>query len=155
MILLARRLRALLADRRGAAAIEVAIIAPVLATMVVGVVDLSRGFSMKLELEQAAQRAIEKVMNGQATTSTAAALKSEAATVADVNESAVTVDFWLECNGVRSADYNTVCASGQTYARWMSVAITKTFTPMFATKWAGANADGTYTVVGRTGVRIQ
>lgn len=151
----AERLRALWGDRRGAAAIEVAIIAPVLATMVVGVVDLSRGFSMKLELEQAAQRAIEKVMNGQATTTTAAALKTEAATVAQVDESAVAVDFWLECNGVRSADYNTVCTSGQTYARWMSVAITKTFTPMFATKWAGANANGTYTVVGKTGVRIQ
>ena len=94
-------------------------------------------------------------MNGQANTSTATALKSEAATVAGVALSAVTVDFWLECNGTRAGNYDTVCPAGQTYARFMSVAITKTFTPMFATKWAGANTDGTYTVVGRTGVRIQ
>ncbi len=150
-----KRIRMLLDDRRGAAAIEVALIAPILATMVVGVVDLSRGYSTKLLLEQAAQRAIEKVMNGQATTSTAAALKTEAASVAGVAESAVAVDFWLECNGTRASDYNTVCPSGQVYARFMSVAITKVFTPMFAKKWAGANTDGTYTIVGRTGVRIQ
>lgn len=155
MTRLLKRIRTLLTDRRGAAAIEVALIAPILATMVVGVVDLSRGYSTKLLLEQAAQRAIEKVMNGQATTSTAAALKTEAASVADVPESAVTVDFWLECNGTRASDYNTVCPSGQNYARFMSVAITKVFTPMFAKKWAGANDNGTYTIVGRTGVRIQ
>ena len=150
-----KRMRALLANTSGAAAMEVALIAPILATLTVGVVDLSRGFSMKLQLEQAAQRSIEKVMNGQATTSTAAALKTEAATVAGVAETAVAVDFWLECNGARAGNYNTVCPTGQTYARWMSVAITKSFSPMFATKWAGANADGSYTVVGRTGVRIQ
>ncbi|MCY7339576.1 MAG: pilus assembly protein [Sphingomonas bacterium] len=155
MTRLFRRILTLRHDKRGAAAIELALIAPILATMVVGVVDLSRGYSMKLQLEQAAQRAIEKVMNGQANTSTAAALKTEAATVAGVAESAVAVDFWLECNGTRAGDYNTVCTPGQTYARFMSVAITKTFTPMFAKKWAGANTDGTYTIVGRTGVRIQ
>jgi hypothetical protein len=37
----------------------------------------------------------------------------------------------------------------------MSVSITKAFTPMFATKYAGANSDGTYTLTGATGVRIQ
>jgi Flp pilus assembly protein TadG len=148
-------LSALRRDGRGAAAIEVAMIAPILATMTVGLVDLSRGYSMKLQLEQASQRSIEKVMNGQATTTTAAALKTEAATVAGVAESAVVVDFWLECAGTRAASYSTVCTSGQTYSRWMSVQITKSFTPMFATRWAGANADGTFTVVGRTGVRIQ
>jgi Flp pilus assembly protein TadG len=150
-----RRVRSLLRDSRGAAVIEVALIAPILATMVVGLVDLSRGYSMKLQLEQAAQRSIEKVMNGQATTTTAAALKTEAAATAGVAETAVVVDFWLECDGVRKTNYDTVCTSTQVYARFMSVAITKVFTPMFATKWAGANADGTFTVVGRTGVRIQ
>lgn len=148
-------MRKLRGANRGTAAIELALIAPILATLLVGVVDLSNGYSMKLLLEQAAQRAIEKVMNGQANTTTAAALKSEAASVAGVAESAVTVDFWLECNGTRATAYNTVCATGQAYARWMSVSITKSFSPMFAKEWAGANPDGTYTVVGRTGVRIQ
>ena len=150
-----RRLRRLLRNDRGAAVIELALVAPIFGAMIVGVVDLSRGYSAKLQLEQASQRAIEKVMNGQATYSTATALKTEAATVAGVEESAVTVDFWLECNGTRATDYGTVCTPGQTYARFMSVAITKSFTPMFVKKFAGANSDGTYTLTGKTAVRTQ
>ena len=48
-------------DERGASIIELALVAPVLASMLVGMVDLSRAYSYKLKLEQAAQRAIEKV----------------------------------------------------------------------------------------------
>lgn len=148
-------LRALKRDRRGAAALELAIVAPVFATMLIGMVDIGRGYSMKLQLEQAAQRAIEKVMNGQADKSTAAALKTEAATTAGVAESNVVVDFWLECDGARQSTYETTCAPGVMYRRYLTVQISKTFTPMFATKWLGANSDGTFTVVGKTGVRTQ
>ena len=142
-------------DQRGAAIIELAIIAPIMATLLIGMVDLGRGYSTKLQLEQAAQRAIEKVMNGQADKSTAAALKTEAATTADVLETAVTVDYWHECANARMSDYDSVCSTGQTDRRYLTVSVNKTFTPMFATKWAGANADGTYTVTGKTGVRTQ
>lgn len=149
------RLGRLIRDSRGAAVIEVALVAPIFAALIVGVVDLSRGYSAKLVLEQASQRAIEKVMQGQANTTTAAALKTEAATVAGVAESAVTVDFWLECDGDRQTDYGPPCPPGQTTARFMSVEITKAYTPMFAMKFAGANTNGTYTLTGRTGVRTQ
>jgi Flp pilus assembly pilin Flp len=142
-------------DKRGTAAMELALVAPIFTVLIVGVVDLSRGFSEKLILEQASQRAIEKVMQGQATTSTAAALKTEAASVAGVPESAVTVDFWLECARGRQTDYNSTCPPSQESARFMSVSIVKSYQPMFAKKWAGANADGTYTLTGKTGVRIQ
>jgi Flp pilus assembly protein TadG len=53
----------LLADARGAAVIEMALIAPVLALGVIGIVDVSNAYSRKLALEQGAQRAIEKIMN--------------------------------------------------------------------------------------------
>jgi hypothetical protein len=108
-----------------------------------------------LQLEQASQRAIEKVMQGQSTVSTVDTLRTEAANVAGVEESAVTVDFWLECDGARQASYDGVCPSGQAFSRYMSVSIQKVFTPMFSTRYAGANANGTYTLTGRTGVRIQ
>jgi Flp pilus assembly protein TadG len=142
-------------DKRGAAIIELALAAPILTTLLIGMVDIGRGYSMKLQLEQSAQRAIEKVMNGQADKSSAAALKTEAATTAGVSESAVVVDFWLECNGVRQATYDSTCGTGQIYRRYLTVQITKTFNPMFATKWLGANTDGSFTVVGKTGVRTQ
>ena len=142
-------------DKRGAAIIELGLAAPILATMLIGMVDLGRGYSMKLQLEQAAQRAIEKVMNGQADRTSIAALKTEAATTASVDETAVTVDFWLECDGARQASYDTTCTGTAVSRRYLTVQITKAFSPMFAVKWAGANSDGTYTVVGKTGVRTQ
>jgi hypothetical protein len=54
------------------------------------------------------------------------------------------------------SDFETkVCGSGQTYARYVTVSIDKTFTPLFSTKWAGSNADGTYTINGKAGLRVQ
>jgi len=142
-------------SQRGTAAIEMALVAPILATLLIGMVDLGRGYSIKLVLEQASQRAIEKVMNGQADKTTVAALKTEAATVAVVPEANVSIDFWLECGGVRQANYTSTCSSGAIYRRYLTVRIQKTFTPIFSTRWAGANANGTYTVTGKTGVRTQ
>ena len=49
-------------DARGAAVIEMALIAPVLALGVIGIVDISNAYSRKLALEQGAQRAVEKIM---------------------------------------------------------------------------------------------
>jgi len=142
-------------DTRAAAVIELALAAPILATLLIGMVDIGRGYSMKLQLEQAAQRAIEKVMNGQADRTSIAALKTEAATTAGVDESAVTVDFWLECDGARQTSYDSTCNSTAISRRYLTVQISKAFSPMFATKWAGANTDGSYTVIGKTGVRTQ
>lgn len=161
-----RSLTNLARDARGAAIIEMALAAPVLATLLIGMVDLSRGYSAKLRLEQVAQRSVEKAMQGMQgddSTDIFETLKAEAAAAAGVSESAVTVRYWLECNGVSqntnpstmAADYDTVCPGGQVYARYLNVRIQKTYTPMFRTRWAGANADGTYTLVGEAGLRVQ
>lgn len=151
-----RRLRSLARDERGASIIEMAMVAPVLATLLVGMVDISRAYSAKLQLEQAAQRSIEKVQQYQTGESTYATLYTEAATAAGVRVQDVTVDYWLECNGGRAADYNTSCTSGQTYARYISVSIDKDYRPMFGTRFfPGANADGTYTITGEAGLRTQ
>ena len=158
-----RHLAALARDCRGASIIELALAAPFMATLIIGMVDISRGYSAKVQLTQSAQRAIEKAMQGKKSTDLYDTLQAEAASAAGVPTTAVTAKYWLECNGVSkyqsaatmTADYDQVCPSGQTYARYVSVDITKTFTPMFATKWAGANADGTYTLHGYAGIRVQ
>ena len=150
-----RPLKSLRGDGRGAATLELALVAPVLATMLIGMVDIGRGYSMKLQLEQAAQRAIEKVMTGQADKSTVAALKTEAATTASVPESQVIVNYWLECDGATQGTYDTTCSMGAVSRRYLTVQISKTFTPMFSAKWLGSNPDGTFTVIGKTGVRTQ
>lgn len=143
-------------DERGASIIELALVAPILATLLIGMVDLSRAYSHKLQLEQAAQRAIEKIQQYQSSTSTYGTLQAEAAAAAGVPTSDVVIDFWLECDGTRAGNYNSVCATGQTYGRWVSVDITGTFTPMFRVRrWMGSNADGTFTIHGIAGMRTQ
>jgi Flp pilus assembly protein TadG len=150
------RLLAIGRDERGASLIEMALVAPLFATFLIGMVDLSRAYAFKLELEQATQRSIEKVMQYQESTSTFSTMQSEAATAAGVPTSDVTLDYWLECNGTRQADYNSSCSSGQTYARFVSISVRKKFTPMFGTRFfPGANSDGTYTVSAMSGMRTQ
>lgn len=157
-----RHLRNLSADDRGAALIEMALATPILAACLMGMVDLSRAYSERLQLEQATQRAIEKVFNNQTQSTSYNTLKSEAVSAAQdagystVTAADVTIDYWLECNGTRQADYDTNCTDGQVYARYINVAIQKKFTPFFGTKYfPGANSDGTFTLKADAGIRTQ
>lgn len=159
-----RNLIALLRDEVGASIIEMALMLPVLATLLIGMVDISRGYSAKLQLEQAAQRSIEKAMNGKKKTSLFDTLRNEAVAAASVSASAVEIRYWLECDGVSQntstatmkADYeDKVCPNGAAQARYVNVRIQKVFTPMFSTKFLGANSDGTFTLVGQAGIRVQ
>jgi Flp pilus assembly protein TadG len=156
------RIISLLRDERGASLIEMALAAPFLATMVIGMVDISQGYSAKVKLTQAAQRAIEKAMQGEKGTTLYDTLQQEGADAAGVPISQVTVNYWLECNGVNqhttsnmTADFEVVCPPGQTYARYVTVDIQKNYTPMFATHWLGSNADGSFTLHGKAGLRVQ
>lgn len=157
-----RHIRSLARDERGASIIEMAMVMPVLSALLIGMVDISRAYSAKLQLEQAAYRAIEKVQQYNTTSSTYDTLKSEAVSGAQaagfstVTTSDVTIDFWLECNGARAANYDSVCPGGQTYARWVTVDVSAKFSPMFASrKWPGANSDGSFTLHGKSGLRTQ
>jgi len=146
-------LRTLARDSRGAAIVELAMIAPVLATMIIGVVDLSNAFGRKLKLEQAAQRAIEKIMNTSANDTVEATLQNEAATQAGVPLSNVTVTYRLECNGSVSSAVD--CPTGQTESQWISVLVTDKYKPLFPMHLSGINADGTYHISATAGVRIE
>jgi Flp pilus assembly protein TadG len=157
-----RKLRHLAADERGTSLIELALATPILAAVLMGMVDLSRAYSERLQLEQATQRAIEKVFNNQTQSTSYNTLKAEAVSAANdagystVTAADVTIDFWLECNGTRQASYDTPCAPGQAYARYINVKIQKKFVPSFGTKYfPGANSDGTFTLKADAGIRTQ
>jgi len=157
-----RQFKSLAREEGGASIIEMGLMLPILASLLIGMVDISRAYSAKLQLEQSAYRAIEKVQQYNTTEDTYNTLKNEAASAArgagftNVTDSDVTIDYWLECNGTRAANYDTVCSSGQTYARWITVDITAKFTPMFSSsRWPGSNTDGTYTLHGKAGLRTQ
>ena len=97
-------------DERGAAVIELAMVAPMLALMTIGVVDLSNAYSRKLALEQGAQRAIEKVMQTTELDTVENTLTTEAVCqvngmnangtckTSPISAANVTVTYRLECN---------------------------------------------------------
>jgi Flp pilus assembly protein TadG len=158
----------ILTDERGTSLIEMAFVIPVFAAMAVGMSDIALAYSGKLQLEQAAQRSIEKVQQYQSTSSTYDLLDSEAAAAArdagftSAADTDVTTDYWLECNGVRQGNgtagngYSADCDSGVTYSRYIKITISQKYTPKFASKiFPYANADGTYTIQGSAAIRTQ
>ena len=76
--MMSKKILSLGSNERGAAVIELALVAPVLALMTIGIVDMSNAFSRKLALEQAAQRSIEKVMQTTELNTVQDTLKTEA-----------------------------------------------------------------------------
>jgi Flp pilus assembly protein TadG len=170
--------RNLLRDQRGAAIIELALVAPVLAVGVIGIVDLSNAYSRKLALEQGAQRAVEKIMQTTSYSTVESTLTTEA--VCQVNgmnndgtcksspitSSNVTVTWRLQCTSSSGAVTNQtsndsttfdtfVCPAGTaTQAKYVQIALTDKYTPMFPIHFASYNSsDGTYHLSATAGVR--
>lgn len=150
-----KRLFKLRRDRRGTATIELALFAPVLATMTVGVIDMSMAFSRKLQLEQAAQRAIEKVMQTTGEDTPAATIIAEASAQANVPSENVTVTYLLECNQVKVDDYDAECSAGQKEARYIEVNVSDKYEPMMGITFSGLDPDGTYHINSKAGMRTQ
>ena len=173
------RLPRLRPNERGAAVIELALVAPVLALMVIGIVDMSNAFSKKLALEQGAQRAIERIMQTTANDTVEGTLKTEV--VCQVNgtntdgtcksspitTSNVTVNFRLECTaggGAITAQVSTdadvfdafTCAVGTvSEARYIEVVVNDTYAPLFPIRFSFINGDGTYHLSATAGMRTQ
>lgn len=148
--------RHLSSDRQGSSVVELALIMPVFAAAVVGIIDLSRGYSTKLQLEQAAYRSIEKVQQYYTTKDTYSTLRDEAATAASVPSSNVSIDYWLECNGTRQSNYDTTCSGTQAYARWIAVDIQSSYTPIFNLGiFTGNYSSGAITLHGKAALRTQ
>lgn len=148
------------ADERGAAIIELALVAPMLALITVGVVDLSNAYSRKLALEQGAQRAIEKVMQTTELDTVENTLKTEAVCqvnglnsngtckTSPISASNVTVTYRLECNNAGSivstqsdtdsaAFDNLDCNGTEKPQRYIEVKVTDSYQPMFRLHFLG------------------
>lgn len=149
-------IRNLLRCERGNSFIEMALAAPILVSLLIGMVDISRGVSEKLQAVQVAQRTIERVQRSSFNPTLMPTLETEAETAAGPGSNA-TVTAWLECGtSTTKLSYTSSCAPGEAYARYVGITITKTFTPLFGTQYfPGANDDGTFTLNGSAGVRVQ
>ena len=151
-----KRILKLRRDKRGVATIELALFSPILASMIIGVVDMSNAYSRKLACEQAAQRAIEKVMQTTGEETPAATIISEASEQAGIDPSKVTVSYRLECDQVYVADYDAECSTGQKEARYIEVVVNDVYQPMFPLHFGSYNSDaGGYLISAKAGMRTQ
>lgn len=144
-------------DNAGSVTIELALLAPLLAGMLIGLIDLSTAYSDKLRLEQVANRTIEKIQQSGFSASMETALETEAETESGTGADA-DLTYWLECDGVKmtgSSAYTNGCADGEENARYVQVRIQKNHTPMIMARFSRSNTDGTMTVFGTAGIRIQ
>ena len=170
----------LFANERGAAVIELALVAPVLALTVIGIVDMSNAYSRKLALEQGAQRAIEKIMQTTETDTVENTLTTEAVCqvngmnsdgtckTSPITASNVTVTWRLECTdsgGIVTTQTTTdsatfdayTCAAGTAKeARYVQVDLTDKYSPLFPIHFASfTSGDGTYHLAASAGMRTE
>jgi len=163
---------------RGAAVVELALVAPVLALGVIGVVDMANAYSRKLALEQGAQRAIEKIMQTTQQSTVEATLASEAVcqvngtnssgncNTSPITTNNVTVTWRLDCtssSGTLTTQTSTSSATFDTYtcpsgtvrqAKYIQIALTDQYTPLFPIHFAEfTSSDGTYHLSATAGVR--
>ena len=172
--------RKICADERGAAVIELALVAPILALLMIGIVDMSNAYSRKLALEQGAQRAIEKIMQTTGSTTVEQTLTSEAVCqvnglntdgtckTSPISASNVTVTWRVDCTDPTSGSMISqllttaaaadavVCAANLKTSRYIQIALTDQYTPMFPIHFAEfTSSDGSYHLAASAGVRIE
>lgn len=149
-------LSALIAETKGVALVEAAVVTPFLATVIMGTVDTARYGASKLKVQQAVNRGLEMSWMGGPSLA-ATDIQTQAALQANLSTSAVTVTQTLECSGTATS-WSASCTTGQETARYTQIQISTTFTPTFVlgslAKLLG-NADGVIPVSATGVIRIQ
>lgn len=150
-------------DSRGATLIEFGLFMPILGLMALGTMDLGRGLAARWALEQAAQRTIELANLGRRRLANYDFLKAEAASAAGVPVGQVTLNSWVECRNTSTGATRTIaviatdCAATEKPARYVTIAIWKNFTPMFASIpiIGRIGTNGVVRLSADSGVRVQ
>ena len=158
--------------------IEMALVAPVLALCIIGIVDMSNAYTQKLGLEQGAQRAIEKIMNTTENATVESTLATEAVCqvngmnsdgtckTSPITTSDVTITWRVDCtasNGTVTTQTTTSSATYDTYVAatcngtksgYVSVTVNDKYSPIFPVHFASFNSgDSTYHLSATAGVR--
>ncbi len=132
-----RRFVSLGRDHRGVATIELAFVLPMLLLLMLGTIDLSQIIAAKLDLEQAAQRTTDYALAVPPISQNGVQLRLEAMAAAGVPAQNVTVELFLECNGVRQTNFIALCPS-ETKARFVKVLIINEVATVF--DWGALSA---------------
>jgi Flp pilus assembly pilin Flp len=130
------RTPSLLTDERGVSVIELGFLAPILAFMLLGMVDLANGYTRKMAIENAVNRAMEKAAVS-AVQDDYAYLKTEITTAfPTVTASTVTVDAYSMCDTTKMPTFKSECgfrANGtpEEISRYVKVKVADRWKPMF------------------------
>lgn len=143
-MLRAIRLRSIAGDQRGTSLVEFGFLAPVLAVLVMGIIDLSKALSDRFTLQQAVNRGLELVQARPVAADDSGDVdydfvETEAETAAGTGAQAA-VTQWNECNGVEMTE---ICDSGEDSARYLRVRVTKNFQGQFFLGTTPMSASGT------------
>jgi Flp pilus assembly pilin Flp len=153
----ARNLRRLWRSADGVGAIEFAMVAPFLAFLAMGVVDISRGIASAFTLQQAVDRGIELAVVG-TRDADLENVRIEGAKAAGIPLAQAKLEVWLECNGTKMPSYDQVCE--QLSARFLKLELENNFRPTFVggplTRLIpAARRDGTIPFKASATVRLQ
>jgi hypothetical protein len=117
---------------RGTSLIEFGLIAPLLMTMMMGVIDFGRAFTHKFAMEQAAYRTLEKITVGSLDTDYSV-FKAEAALASGEPEENVRIRGWVECDNDGVQRHLDETCENQQLSRFIRVAIESDFQLSFPT----------------------
>lgn len=149
----------MLAERTGAALVEFAIVAPVLAVMLVGLVDLSTYISTNLAVQRAARAGGEYAVNNGFSVSGVSAAVSSSTAQRSGYMSAISVDpapsQWCGCpnatTGVAVQACGTKCTSGLDAGTYVTAGAKASYSPVFP--WPGFSTS--VQIASTTTVRIE
>lgn len=147
-------------DSTGFGAMELALALPFLLLVCLGMIDASRLIATKIDYEQAAQRTTDYALAVRPTNSNNSKYVTEAISASGLGNDNVEVELFLECDGTKQTNFDSVCPSGQSSARYISVEISNDVATRF--DWTALGSllgyqafDSTVTVTGDSLVRFQ
>jgi Flp pilus assembly pilin Flp len=155
----------LLTDESGVSVIELGFLIPILAFMMLGMVDVANGYTHKMAVENAVARAMEKVAVS-TVQDDYTYLKAEiTAALPSVTASTVTVDAYSMCDTTKQATFKSECGfrsdgTPEEISRYVRVKVDDRWKPMFNYGFAGKSiyntgTDGMVPVTVETQLRVQ
>ena len=137
-------------DSRGLAAMELGLALPVLTALGVGAIVGTRMVAQRIDYQQAAAEVASLALaRAPASTGDTAYLKSAVVAASGLSGDKVTVSMTLTCDGTLSA--SSTCASSQEQARFVSLRLAGSYTPL----WTAFGVGGPVPMVVTRTVRIQ
>ena len=148
-----------LADARGTALLELALIFPLVMFLVLGAVDYALGFVARLKLEQSVNTVLQEAVTVGAGSNYYDYLSQEAANISGQPLANISLSKWLECDGQLQPSFTGECNGTQVVARYVSLKIVSTYQPPLDFRYFGAFFSGsqmsTIPIAGSSRLRIQ